>query len=421
MIVNMRIAIFTDIYAPWGTGGVASSIKAQKDTLIEMGHEVIVFCPGSNAREKGVATVPTHKWLKINGTPLAKRPSVVEEFVRSRFPDFGEFDIVHVHYEASCSIAGIRLAREFGVPLVQTMHGREDQAIAINVLWPCKTVVARLLNYMHRKCLPHDTKIRRDKYQAPTKARAKMWELMVNHAEQADLVLTPSNHFAKKLEHYGLSRPVMVVSNGISEDLVKTEFQPRMLEEGAVLKMMWNSRVSQEKRIMAFLQALMLLKRPYLVYIYGEGNALKRAQKFAKKHNLKVKFYGMRPRKKIIERMKEAHLGVMASYNFDTQGMTLLEAEATGLPVFFCDPEMREVVPAGSYVLSGGPEAVSMAIALDDLDAKEINKMSKKMLSHREEALSSHQIKKLLQAYRRVLEEKRAEKERPQSDRSTQQ
>ena len=172
---------------------------------------------------------------------------------------------------------------------------------------------------------------------------------------------------------------------------------------------------------MAFLQALMLLKRPYLVYIYGEGNALKRAQKFAKKHNLKVKFYGMRPRKKIIERMKEAHLGVMASYNFDTQGMTLLEAEATGLPVFFCDPEMREVVPAGSYVLSGGPEAVSMAIALDDLDAKEINKMSKKMLSHREEALSSHQIKKLLQAYRRVLEEKRAEKERPQSDRSTQQ
>ena len=57
----MRIAIFTDIYAPWSYGGIASSVKAQKDELESKGHEVTVFCPGFNAREKNVVTVPSQK------------------------------------------------------------------------------------------------------------------------------------------------------------------------------------------------------------------------------------------------------------------------------------------------------------------------------------------------------------------------
>ncbi len=82
----------------------------------------------------------------------------------------------------------------------------------------------------------------------------------------------------------------------------------------------------------------------------------------------------------------------MASYNFDTQGMTLLEAEATGLPVFFCDPEMMEVVPAGSFVIAGGAEAEAMAIALEQISAQQVEEMSKIMLANREEVLQETQI-----------------------------
>ena len=67
----MKIAVFTDVYTPWTTGGIVSSIVAQKAELERLGHEVTVFCPGFNAREKGVATVPTHKLIKINDAPLA--------------------------------------------------------------------------------------------------------------------------------------------------------------------------------------------------------------------------------------------------------------------------------------------------------------------------------------------------------------
>ena len=400
----MRIAVFTDIYAPWATGGIVSSIQAQKRELEKLGHTVVVFCPGFDSDDPTVVTVPTFKWLKINETAVARTPQEIETAILDQRPEFGrEFDLVHAHYEAACSIAGIRLARRFGLPVVQTMHGREDMAIAVNVAPALRFGVAEALDLLHAQCLEHGVEVERDQFQAPTLTRARMWRLMVNHAESADVVVTPTRHFAEKLRHYGVTRPLRVVSNGVDEDLVTQEFQVRRLEEGAPLLMLWNSRVSHEKRIMPFLKAVAQLQRPYHLTVYGDGNDLKKAQRYARQQDLAVEFRGRRPRTEIIRQMGSAQLAIMASYNFDTQGMTLLEAKATGLPVFFCDPNMREVVPEGSYVLAAGPEPEAMAAALEALPARQIEKMSRVMMAHREEALQSAQIQKLLAVYQEAL------------------
>lgn len=395
----MKIAVFTDIYVTNATGGIASSIQAQKAELEKLGHEVVIFCPGLHTNEENVVLVPSYKNLQINGAVMAQSPQKIIDFVLQEYPNFAEFDIVHIHYEASCSIAGIKLAKMYDLPLVQTMHGREDMAIAMNVPHPFKTIVAGMLNLAHGKVLQHTTKVKRDKFQAPTRARAKMWNMMVNHAENADVVITPSDHFAKKLEHYGVSRPIHVVSNGVTVGLVPEKCEEREFQDGDVLRMIWNSRLSQEKRILPFLQALKGLKRPYILYVYGDGNQKRKAQRYAKRNNLKVKFYGRKKREQILEKMQKAHLAIMASYNFDTQGMTLLEAEATGLPVFFCDPEMMEIVPAGSFVIAGGPEPEAMMIALESFDATKIHQMSAAMLKERKHVMQDAQMKKLLKAY----------------------
>ena len=396
--------MFTDIYAPWATGGIVSSIQAQKRELEKLGHTVVVFCPGFDSDDPTVVTVPTFKWLKINETAVARTPQEIETAILDQRPEFGrEFDLVHAHYEAACSIAGIRLARRFGLPVVQTMHGREDMAIAVNVAPALRFGVAEALDLLHAQCLEHGVEVERDQFQAPTLTRARMWRLMVNHAESADIVVTPTRHFAEKLRHYGVTRPLRVVSNGVDEDLVTQEFQVRRLEEGAPLLMLWNSRVSHEKRIMPFLKAVAQLQRPYHLTVYGDGNDLKKAQRYARQQELAVEFRGRRPRTEIIRQMGSAQLAIMASYNFDTQGMTLLEAKATGLPVFFCDPNMREVVPEGSYVLAAGPEPEAMAAALEVLPAGQIEKMSRVMMAHREEALQSAQIQKLLAVYQEAL------------------
>ena len=422
----MKIAVFSDVFLDV-PGGIPSSILAQKAELEALGHTVTVFAPGflkkgffkrrnllanfSEKEKKTIVLVPTHPLIRVNGAPLSKRPGKVIKSILRDYPDF-DFDVVHVHYEASCSIAGMKLARKFSRPLVQTMHGREDMAVAINIPFGLRTIVASVLCFLHSRYIPHSVKISKNQKLAPTVARAKMWELMVSHANYADKVITPSMHFAKKLETCGVAKPISVVSNGVADQMVVELDQRvkrtngsliRKVAPGDVLRLFWNSRLSNEKRILPFLEALSLMKEPFFCTFCGDGNALKKAQRYAEKNGIakKVSFLGRVHREEVLDKMLGQHLSVTVSYGFDTQGLTLLEAEATGMPVFFCDPDMKEVVPAGGAVIADGPEPLKMARALDKVarNPEMIEQMSKVMLRHRGEILQSAQIKKLLAVY----------------------
>ena len=74
-----------------------------------------------------------------------------------------------------------------------------------------------------------------------------------------------------------------------------------------------------------------------------------------------------------------------------------------GVPVFFCDPAMMEVVPEGSYVLAGGSDPISMSMALEKLPAEQIAKMSKQMIKHRKEVGQATQTKKLIAVYKEAV------------------
>ncbi|MBQ3309409.1 glycosyltransferase [Candidatus Saccharibacteria bacterium] len=408
---RLKIAIFTDVFLEV-QGGIPSSISAQRESLEKQGHEVVVFCPGFTSPDKNVFLVPTHRWLRFGGAPLSKSPTKVMRWIRKNFPNFSDFDVVHVQYEASCSMAGMKLARQFNIPVVQTMHGREDVAIQTNIPHPLKTFVGVVLNFLHSRYIPHRIKVHRDRRLAPTIATAKMWTLMVNHANFADIVTTPSKHFALKLQSYGVSKKIVVVSNGVADEMVEAfdkkiakagKSLVRKMTPGEPLRLFWNSRLSNEKRIMPFLCALTLMKEPFFFSACGDGNAYKRAQRFIRKNGLesRVKLYGRVPHEQILDKMSSQHLSVTVSYGFDTQGLTLLEAEAVGLPVFFCDPDMREIVPSGAAVIAAGPSPEEMAAALDEAarHPEKIEEMSKVMLRHRKEILQSIQIKKLLDIY----------------------
>ena len=102
------------------------------------------------------------------------------------------------------------------------------------------------------------------------------------------------------------------------------------------------------------------------------------------------------------QRVQDYHLSAIVSYGFDTQGMTLLEAAAGGLPVFFCDPDMKEVVPARGTVFAKTPAPADMAAALIDLCAhpERVAKMSAAMRKFRPQVAESVQIDKMLEVYK---------------------
>lgn len=409
----MRIALFTDIYLDI-PGGIPSSIKAQKSALQKLGHQVTIFCPGdqTNNTEKDLYIVPAHRFLRPNQAPLAKRPKKILSSIKKEYPVFSDyFDLIHVHYEASCSIAGVKLAKEYKIKLIQTMHGREDIAINTNLPAPTKYLVARLLNIMHSISLGRlssktERLPRKDSFLIKNSVCQNMWQLMVRQANLADAVISPSAHFAKNLKHYGVKKPIHVISNGVDDSYLQNlGFSIRLFKQNEHLRIIWNSRLSKEKRILPFLQSVANSKHKDRIdlTIIGDGNQMQEAKNFAKSHlqSSQIKFLGIVPHEQIFNFMQNQHISVINSYGFDTQGMTILEAVACGLPILYADPAMDEVVPKHGGLRSSNDSVAAMTDTIDQLFAYPalIEEMSKNTIKAKDSVLQSTQISKLLELY----------------------
>ena len=402
----MKIAFFSDCYLDL-TGGITSSINAQKSALENKGHTVYVFSTAypktdqelKKLAQKNIFVVPSC-WLFFRGlTPVSRRPKIIERWLLNKHPEIKDFDAFYTHYESGCSIAGLRLGKKLKIPTVQVMHGREDVGEANIIPRGFRTIVACLLNWFHSWYIPHKRIVQRDNSFASSIQSAKMWTMMVNHANYADLVLTPSAHFRKKLLHYGVTKEIKVLPNGFPDEKFPNNPSIKSLKSNEELKIVWHSRVSAEKRMMPFLRALKNVTGKYRLDVYGGGGDFFRAKRFSKRHHMNVKFHGNVKYETIQTAINNSHLDVLVSYNFDTFGNTLIEAEAHGVPVFFCDPDMQEVVPQGSFVMSKNETSVAMTEALNDLlsHPERIEQMSKVMLKHRDEILISRRIKILEQ------------------------
>lgn len=148
---------------------------------------------------------------------------------------------------------------------------------------------------------------------------------------------------------------------------------------------------------MPFLRALRNVHGKYRLDVYGGGGDYFRAKRYAKRHHINVFFYGNVKEEELYTAINKSHLDVLVSYDFDTFGMTLIEAEAFGVPVFFCDPDMKEIVPKGSFIISKNETSAAMSATLNDLlqHPEKIAQMSKIMLENRKDILISKRIKTL--------------------------
>ena len=428
----LRIAIFTDVFLGI-PGGIPSSIRAQKTALESLGHQVTIFCPGTQQdfenplsqfganHDPNIILVPTAKFL-VNGAPFSKWTKHVIRFIEEKYPNLTEsFDFFHIHYEATTSMAGLILAKKYHIKTIQTMHGREDMAIAINVPHPFKTLAATGINLIHRTTLkPIAKKSLKPDYQnteiknlAPTIARRQMWQMMVRQANLADQVITPSAHFAKKLQLFGVTRPISVISNGIA-DQEMTNFTPqvRSYQRSEPLRILWFSRLSKEKRILPFLESLKLAQElepnfRFIFTIIGDGNQMSKVQKFCKKHfdEASIKIFGTIPHQEILQKYtKDQHLSIINSYQFDTQGLTILEAAACNLPVIYADPDMSEIVPNHGGLCAKSPNPCAMTELLLKIyhQPELIQKLSQNLAASEKTYLQSQQIEKLLKLYRQL-------------------
>jgi glycosyltransferase involved in cell wall biosynthesis len=402
----MNIVVFSDLYNNGASGGIPVSISAQKRALEKLGHKVTVFYPSKEPSDDPTEiVVPINKLLSSFGLPMAKLPRNLVDYVLEKMKPLGKVDVIHVHYELMASLVGMKIARKMDIPLVVTMHGREDVAIKVNLPQPLGLISSAGLATLHKAVIPHKTKLKKDKSLTKSLTMKNMWEIMVNHANYADAVITPSRHFAERLKHYGVKRPITAVSNGVEDEFIEKlgDVPVRKWEKDEPLRIIWASRVSKEKRPMEFLRAVRKLKFPVRVDIFGDGASINTAKTYISMNKMSkfVKVRGRVSQERIIKEMVGHHMMIVNSYGFDTQSITLLEGVATGLPPIFVDPDMKEVVPRDGYLFVESPKVTAMIQALNKLyeEPERIEQMSRALLVRRGEVLQSAQTDKLLKVY----------------------
>jgi 1,2-diacylglycerol 3-alpha-glucosyltransferase len=353
----MRIAIFTDDYLP-RESGVITSLLSLRRGLIERGHEVYIVAPkyrGYQDELEGVIRLPSINPLIFHKTRAAIPFRRHTKILRDLKPD-----VIHSMTQYNVGLYADYTAKKLGCPHITTSH-----TIFAELLrhYPGTVITGylfyvRMYEYYFRQltpiALPEKPNLNKLPQPNLNLFKKQIWNMQNVFLNRADHVISPTQHMLDTMCGNGLTAPSSVISNGIDVDFFKTERTRPFLSDGT-LRVVTVGRLSSEKRQDTLIRAVAQAPNAHLT-IVGDGPQRESWEALAKKLkvlNTQVTFTGSQNHAQIRTILSSADLFVLASYNFDTQGVVLLEAAASGVPVAFCDPKLQESADPGASYLVG--------------------------------------------------------------------
>ncbi|RWZ53049.1 glycosyltransferase [Labedella phragmitis] len=394
----MHILMLSDQHAE-SAGGVQVSIRLQTRFLERAGHTVTVCAPRMHAPHRtdphdvDTASIPITfdreysasfpgPWTdKALDRAMAARPRV---------------DVVHVQADFWQAVVGYRFAARHGIPVVHSFHNHVE--FGIEQVVPAPRLAVRVMLWAQRLVLrPRRSEL-----------RPSAWSFLDEYAKRASALVAPSRHFAELLERRGIGPGIEVVSTGVDDDLVDevTAAVVRPSADRARPVFLWMGRMSAEKRLMEFLEAVRLSGADAEFRLYGAGLLLGKAESFVARHGLgdKVVFVGRVPYRESLEAMAQADALVQTSIGFETQGMTVFEATVVGTRSIVSDPAIAAELPDGSYwqPRDGSVRALAATIA-DVAEALQSGDGGRVPQGAGTALLQSMQTERMIGIYERVI------------------
>jgi glycosyltransferase involved in cell wall biosynthesis len=333
-------------------GGAQVSMRLQRRFLERAGHTVTIVAPAMHG-PRGRAVAPDGAYLDMPSIPLTldreysltwpgrRTDRWVDAALRRRPP----VDVVHVQADFWGAYIGHRFAARHGLPVVHTMHNRVD--VGIEATAPFPKLVLRTLNRWERHALSSPT------------AGADGWAYLRRLATASAAVTAPSSHFARRLERHGVvpaSGGVDVIWNGIDDDVLDEALAadlaaPAVGREVGVARFVWLGRMSPEKRLLPFLEALADSGIRADVEVIGGGGQLAAARRLVERRRpaASVVFAGRQTYTETLRRIRAADAVVQTSIGFETQGMTVFEAASLGTPAVVSDPDIAAELGSGYW------------------------------------------------------------------------
>lgn len=232
------------------------------------------------------------------------------------------------------------------------------------------------------------------------------WSYLNELAERADACTAPSGHFAALLQLRGVASEVDVIWTGADDAVVEQVLADAVPHGAARPVFVWMGRMSSEKRILEYLDAIRLAGVDAEFRLYGAGLLLSKAQSFVREHGLadRVVFAGKVPYRDALAAIASADALVQTSIGFETQGMTVFEAAALGTPSIVSDPNIAGELPDGVYwqPQDGSVAALADAIRRVAADVASGHRLVVEPQTSRE-FRQSHQTERMIGVYERVL------------------
>ncbi|AOX46088.1 glycosyltransferase [Microbacterium sp. BH-3-3-3] len=360
----MHVVMFADQHLE-SLGGAQVSMRLQKRFLERAGHVVTVVAPRlhrpapDDIAYLDLPSIPLTLDREYALTwPGARTDRFVDSEMGARLP----VDVVHVQADFWGAYIGHRFAARHGLPVVHTMHNRVD--VGIEATAPFPGLVLRALNAWARRALPRRVAAPVEvRDTAPAVCDVDGWAYLRRLAAVSRAVTAPSGHFARRLERHGVADAVDVIWNGIDDDALDAALAagPTERRPGRP-RFVWLGRMSPEKRLLPFLEAVAESGIDAEVEIIGGGGQLRAAQRLIERRApvASATFAGRLSYAETLRRLADADAVVQTSIGFETQGMTVFEAASLGTPAVVSDPDIGAELGAGIWTV---PDATVAALS----------------------------------------------------------
>lgn len=322
----MRIGIFTDTYLP-DVNGVVTSVVTLKKALEENGHEVFIVTNHDDMlKTTFVDNVLRLPGLKLDFLYGYKLTNPIQIAAAKPIKAWN-LDIIHVHQEFGVGIFGRSVATAFDIPLVTTYHTTYED-------------YTHYVNFFNSERIDSISK-------------KAVQGLSKTFTKKSDIVIAPSNKTKEMLIGYGIENKIEVVPTGL--DLERFQINQSSESEIKAIREECNistdqtvfifvGRIAQEKSIDMVIKAFKIIKDRKLkakFIIVGEGPDHKMLLKFVKDLGLEeyICFTGLKASDKVPAYYHSADAFISASTT-ETQGLTYIEALASGLGIFAREDEV---------------------------------------------------------------------------------
>ncbi|RGE22751.1 glycosyltransferase [Leucobacter sp. wl10] len=359
----MHVLIVTDQH-PESLGGVQVALRLQRRYLERLGHRATIAAPAMHRRRYAVDPDDSEAYVDLPSFPITRDreyglswPGARTDRALARaLRELPPVDLVHVQGDFWGALIGLRAARGLRAPVVITMHNHVDEGT--RAVTPLAPLAFRGLRLWRRLALGRP--------RGPVARGARgAWRYLAELAAEASAVTAPSRHFADELQRHGVAAEVLVTRGGVDDEAIaEVRALPRSPRRRP--RLVWLGRMSHEKRVLEFVEAVGESGIDADVVLHGAGLLLPRVRDRVAQLGLgdRVRLAGPVPHREALAALHDADALVQTSVGFETQGLTPFEAAALGTPTVFCDPEIADdvAVSAGWRVSDGSVSALARTL-----------------------------------------------------------